>query len=95
MYPAEVEAVLYRYAGIAEVCVFGLNDPKWGETPVAAVVRKTGETFSEKELIEWCDGKLARYKQPKKVVFREELPKTASGKILKRKLKEIYSENVN
>lgn len=92
VYPAEVEAVLYRYEGIAEACVFGLNDPKWGETPVAAVVRKPGESFEEQELIDWCDGKLARYKQPKKILFRDELPKTASGKILKRTLKEMYSQ---
>jgi fatty-acyl-CoA synthase len=91
VYPAEVEAVIYRYEGVAEACVFGLSDPKWGETPVAAVVRKPGESFGEQDLIDWFDGKLARYKQPKKILFRDELPKTASGKILKRTLKELYS----
>ncbi len=92
VYPAEVESVLYQHPDIAEVSVFGTSHEKWGEVPVAVATLKSGSTLTEGELIKWTQDKLARYKQPKQVRFLDVLPKTASGKILKRELKIQYEE---
>jgi fatty-acyl-CoA synthase len=91
VYPAEVERVLYTMSGIAEVAVIGVPDPKWGEVGAAFVVRKPGVNLTEKEVMEWCNGKLARFKIPKSVTFLDELPKGDSGKILKRALLDIWT----
>ncbi|HZS07956.1 MAG TPA: long-chain fatty acid--CoA ligase [Blastocatellia bacterium] len=86
IYPAEVEAVLHAHPSVASAAVFGLPDPKWGETPVAAVIRR-GEVTDD-EITAFCLDRLARYKIPRRIVFVEEFPLSASGKILKRMLKE-------
>ncbi len=91
VYPAEVERLLYTMPGIAEVAVIGVPDPKWGEVGAAFVVRKPGVNLTEKDVMEWCNGKLARFKIPKSVTFLDELPKGDSGKILKRALLDIWS----
>jgi len=91
VYPAEVESIIYQHEKIAEVTVFGVPHEKWGEIPVAVIALKSGEKLTEEELLEWTQDKLARYKQPKKIYFVDELPKTASGKILKRELKKQYT----
>lgn len=90
VYPAEVEAVLTRCAGVAEVAVFGLPSTRWGEEVVAVVV---GEPDGVKEsmLLEICQENLADYKRPKRFMIRSEpLPRTVSGKVLKRELKNEY-----
>lgn len=91
VYPAEVESIIYQHENIAEVTVFGVPHEKWGEIPIAVIALKAGVSLTEKELLDWSQDRLARYKQPKKVYFVDELPKTASGKILKRELKEQYT----
>ena len=90
VYPAEVENVIYRHTAVAEVAVIGVPHPKWQEVGCALVVAKAGQTVTEEEIIEYCQGKLARYKIPKSVVFVDSLPRTAAGKVLKRELREIY-----
>jgi fatty-acyl-CoA synthase len=90
VYPAEVEAVLYRHPGIKEVAVIGLPDPKWGETVRAIVVVKDDVQLTEQEVIAFTGGKLARYKQPKSVVFIEMLPRNPAQKVLKFELREKY-----
>src|SRR5690606_28921053 len=88
VFPAEVEAVMYRHPAVAEVGVVGAPDAYRGETVVAYVVPKPGAAPSEPELIAWCREEMAVYKAPTRVHFLEALPKTASGKILKRVLRE-------
>ncbi len=89
VYPAEVENVLYRHPAVAEVAVIGVPDPRWQEVGRAVVVLKAGRRATAEELIDFCQGKLARYKIPKSVVFVEGLPRTAAGKVLKRELREL------
>ena len=91
VYSGEVEAVLYTHPAIREAAAFGIPDSKWGELVMAAVVTKPGMTLSSDEVIAHCRGALATYKIPRRVeFFLEELPKTGSGKILKRALRERF-----
>jgi fatty-acyl-CoA synthase len=90
IYPAEVENVIYDHPAVAEVAVIGVPHPKWQEVGHAVVVVKEGDTLTEEEVIEFCQGKLARYKIPKSVSFAEALPRTAAGKVLKRTLREQF-----
>jgi fatty-acyl-CoA synthase len=90
VYPAEVENVLFSNPAIAEAAVIGVPDPKWGEVGRAVVVVKPGQELSEQKLIEFCQGKLAKYKIPKTVVFIEALPRNAAGKVLKPELRKQF-----
>jgi acyl-CoA synthetase (AMP-forming)/AMP-acid ligase II len=93
VYPAEVEDVIYQHPAVAETAVIGIPHPKWQETGRALVVIKEGQTATEQEIIDFCQGKLARYKIPKSVVFLDvPLPRTAAGKVLKRELRKEYGE---
>lgn len=91
IYPAEVEEVLYQHPEIAETCVFGVPDSYLGEKLLAIVVLKTGSNLSEEQLLSWCEGRIAKYKIPRGIEFRDELPKTIVGKILRRTLVEEYT----
>ena len=95
IYPAEVEEVFYQHPAIAEVCLFGVPDPYLGEKLVGIVVLKKEATLTEKELLNWCESRLAKYKIPRFIEFREELPKTIVGKILRRKLVEEFISKQN
>lgn len=89
IYPAEVEAVLYTVPGVAEAAVFGVSDPRKGETVAAAIRPAPGMNIREEEAIVHCRERLARFKVPKYIQIRDApLPKTAAGKILRRALKE-------
>ncbi len=90
VYPAEVESVLFAHAGVSDVAVIGVPDERWGETVKAVVVCAEGASPSEKNLLDFCDGKLAGFKQPRSVDFVDELPRNPTGKILKRELRERY-----
>jgi fatty-acyl-CoA synthase len=90
VYPAEVENVLYQHPAVAEAAVIGVPDPRWQEVGKAIIVVKEGQTLTEDELIDFCQGKLARYKIVKSVEFTDVLPRTAAGKVLKRELKQSY-----
>ena len=89
VYPVEIERVLSTHPKVREVAVIGVADPKWGEVGRAFVAPVAGTSLSEDEVLAFLSGKLARYKIPKSVVVRAELPKSDSGKILKRALKEL------
>jgi fatty-acyl-CoA synthase len=91
VYPAEVEDAIMGFDRVGDVGVIGIPDEKWGEVGVAIVVPKPGQDVSEESVIEFCKGKLAKFKVPKKVLFTEELPRTATGKILKKALKAQYT----
>ena len=90
VYPAEVEDAIMGFAKVADVGVIGIPDDKWGEVGLAVVVPQPGTEVSEEEVIAHCQGKLARYKIPKKVVFTDMLPRTLTGKILKKDLRAKY-----
>ena len=90
VYPVEVENVLYSYHKVAEVAVIGVPDERWGEVGKAIVVPKPDQKITEEEIIEFCQGKLARYKIPRSVEFLDTLPRTPAGKVLKRELREKY-----
>ncbi|MFW9908525.1 MAG: long-chain fatty acid--CoA ligase [Candidatus Thorarchaeota archaeon] len=86
VYPTEIEELLYKHPSILEAAVIGVPHEKWGEVGKAFIVLKPGKSLIEKEILEYLDGKLAKYKIPKHFEFRDELPKSAAGKILKREL---------
>ena len=88
VYPAEVESVLFKLDGIADVAVIGVPDPRWDEVGCAVVVAGPGADLDEDAVIGFCRDKLARYKIPKQVAFIDELPRNATGKVLKRVLRE-------
>ncbi len=86
----DVEKVLLAHPGVLEVAVIPVADQKWGEVPKAVVVAKPGSKVGEVELIEFCRARLAHYKCPQSIEFCESLPKTATGKVLKRELRKKY-----
>jgi acyl-CoA synthetase (AMP-forming)/AMP-acid ligase II len=90
IYPAEIEAVLYGHPQILDVAVFGIPDDEWGESVHAIVQAKAGETIDLDELRAFAESRLARYKQPRAYETRAELPRTDSGKLLKRVLRDEY-----
>jgi long-chain acyl-CoA synthetase len=87
VWPAEVEQFLYRHPAIKEVAVYGIPDPVKGEMVKAAIVLKQGATATSDEIIAYCRERIATYKVPAGVEFVNELPKSATGKILKRVLR--------
>ncbi len=90
VYSTEVENVLYMHPKVLEAAVFGVPDEKWGEAVKAAVVLRQGESATQEELISFCKERLAHYKCPKSIDFLPELPKTGSGKITKKALRDPY-----
>jgi long-chain acyl-CoA synthetase len=88
VYPREVEEVLYQHPKVLEASVIGLPDGLRGEKITAYIVLKPGESAKPAEIRAFCRDRLAPYKQPRTVVFRNSLPKSLAGKILRRKLKE-------
>ena len=88
VYPRDVEEVLYEHPKIKEAVVAGVPDEYRGEMVKAYIVLKEGETATEEEIIEFCRARLAKYKVPRAVEFRKELPKTMVGKLLRRLLVE-------
>ena len=91
VYPAEIENVLDDHPQVAEVAVFGIPDDEWGEAVCAVIV--CTDNLNEKELIKFAKERLSGPKVPKKVFIRSDLPKTGSGKVLKRELKQWVQEN--
>jgi long-chain acyl-CoA synthetase len=91
VYSGEVEAAMYEIPEVMEVAVFGIPDEKWGELVAAAVVLRVGASLSAEEIQEYCKTRIASYKVPRYIEFMTgELPKSGTGKILKRVLREKY-----
>lgn len=90
----EVEEMIFKHEKVAEVAVFGLPHEKWIEAVTAVIILMDGETATEEDIISYCRENLAPYKRPQNVFFASALPKNASGKILKRELREIYTDQV-
>ncbi len=91
IYPAELENVLADCPAIAESAVIGIEDPKWGESACACIVRKPGATLEEAAVLSLFKDRLARYKHPRRVVFLDSLPKNALGKVQKFELKRLIA----
>lgn len=90
VYSTEVENVLYQFPKILEAAVFGVPDEKWGEAVHAAVVLKENQKATEEEIIRFCKEHLASYKAPKSITFLELLPRTGSGKLFKKALRDPF-----
>jgi len=90
--PEEVENVLYSHPKVAEAAVIGIPDPEWGQQPMAIVVLKEGEVVTAEEIIEYCHSRPAGFKRPRSVSFVDSLPRTPTGKVLKRILREQYGQ---
>jgi long-chain acyl-CoA synthetase len=87
VYPREIEEVLYGHPAVAEAAVIGIPDTALGEEIKAVISLKPGQSAAEQEIINYCKERLAAYKYPRSVEVLDTLPKTATGKILKRELK--------
>lgn len=87
VYPAEIETLLVGYPGIAECAVVGMPDERWGEAAVLAVVLTPEEAFSVEQVLQFLERRLARYKIPRRVVTVSSLPRTATGKLQKERLR--------
>ncbi|MBW2156181.1 MAG: AMP-binding protein, partial [Deltaproteobacteria bacterium] len=87
VYPRDIEEVFYENPKVQEATAIGIPHPTRGESVKVFVVIKQGETATQEELIEYCEGKIAKHKFPSEVEFRNELPKTNVGKILKKTLR--------
>jgi fatty-acyl-CoA synthase len=94
VYPAEVEATLHEHPAVADAAVIGVPDERWGEVGVAIVVARPGATVDEQDLLAHCRRRLAAFKAPHAVRLADELPRSASGKLLKRELRERFSPGV-
>jgi fatty-acyl-CoA synthase len=88
IYPAELEAILAAETRIAEAAVVARPDPRWGEVPVAYVVKRQGAEIAAADILALFDGRLARFKHPREVIITDALPKNALGKVLRYKLRE-------
>jgi acyl-CoA synthetase (AMP-forming)/AMP-acid ligase II len=88
VYPREIEEKLLTHPALAEIAIVGVPDRAWGEAGIAVAVRRPGSSLDESELLAWIEGKVARYKLPKRVIFWDELPKSAYGKITKKIIRE-------
>jgi len=92
VYSTEVEHVLYEHPAVLETAVVGVPDEKWGEAVKAVVVLKAGQAATGEEIIEFCKENMAHYKSPKSVDFVDSLPRTGSGKIHKKSIRDRYWE---
>jgi acyl-CoA synthetase (AMP-forming)/AMP-acid ligase II len=92
VYPAEVEDAIHQHPSVADCAVIGVADERWGEVGRAVVVIRDGQALEPAELREFLAGRIARYKVPATVVFAETLPRTASGKLLKSRLRTAYGD---
>ncbi|MBW1800574.1 MAG: AMP-binding protein, partial [Deltaproteobacteria bacterium] len=92
VYPAEVERALRNHPGVEDVAVIGIPDEKWGETGHAFVIRQSGSNMTGQDLAAFCEGRLARYKWPKKITFCDDFPRTYMGKVRKNALRHLLTE---
>ena len=91
VFPQEVEELLDTHVGVADAAVFGVPDPDFGQRLAAMVVRAPGASVSEDELRDYVRERLARYKVPREIAFVEEIPRTSTGKLQRRKLAELHA----
>jgi acyl-CoA synthetase (AMP-forming)/AMP-acid ligase II len=92
VYPAEVEAVIAQHPSVGEVAVVGRPDPTWGEAVHAVMIARPGADATPEEIITWCRDRLAHFKCPKTAEFTRDLPRTTTGKVLKRDLRAQFDD---
>jgi fatty-acyl-CoA synthase len=92
VYPAEIERVLRRHPAVEDIAVVGIPDETWGEVGCAFVIAKADVDVQSEDLIGFCEGQLARYKWPRRVVFANQFPRTALGKVRKTILRERHKD---
>ena len=90
IYSTEVEAALFAHPDVVDAAVIGVPDEKYGEVVKACIVKKEGSNVTEADLISFCKDRIASYKKPQSVDFIDEVPRNASGKVLKKVLREPY-----
>jgi acyl-CoA synthetase (AMP-forming)/AMP-acid ligase II len=91
VYPKDIEEVIIQHPAVREVAVFGVFDARWGESPVAAVVRATGFSIQAEELVDWTNERVgAKFQRIRDVVFYDEFPRNIAGKTLKRTMRDQY-----
>jgi fatty-acyl-CoA synthase len=95
VYPKEVENALFEHSNVADAAVIGVPSEKWGETILAFLVARDGEPIPAGEVIEFCRERLAGYKVPRQVEFLEAIPRNATGKVLKKDLREPYWKGID
>jgi len=93
VYPREVEDILFTHPKVALVAVVGIPDEKSGETVKAFIQVNPGETCTEEEILQFCKENMAGYKRPKQIEFRDAIPVSAVGKVLRRVLRDEESES--
>jgi fatty-acyl-CoA synthase len=91
IYPAEIELAISELESVSSVAVIGIPDEKWGEVPCAVVTVRDGFTLNSADIQAHLQGRLARYKIPKRVVIVADMPRTASGKIRKADLRRVHA----
>ncbi len=94
MYASDLEQVLLRHPEVAEACVVGVPSERWGETPLGLVVLRPGATSTPQALRDLCNERVGKVQRLSEVQLRDELPKNAIGKILKRELRAPFWEKV-
>jgi acyl-CoA synthetase (AMP-forming)/AMP-acid ligase II len=90
VFPSDLEETIGRHEAVMDVTVIGVPDEKWGETPLALVVRRPGAAASEADLLAWANQRLAKHQRLGALEFRDDFPRNALGKVLKRLLREPY-----
>jgi acyl-CoA synthetase (AMP-forming)/AMP-acid ligase II len=95
VHPAEVEEVLAALPGLAGASLAGVPDPHWGEMVAAAVVADGSQPLTEQQVIDYCRARLAGYKCPRRVVFVDELPRNATGKIVRRRVRDLLIAGID
>jgi len=90
IYPAEIENALFEHDAVADAAVIGIPSEQWGESVMAFLVLKPDHQVSEEEIIEFCRPRLAGFKIPRHIEFLDEVPRNASGKVLKKDLREPF-----
>jgi acyl-CoA synthetase (AMP-forming)/AMP-acid ligase II len=92
VFPQEVEQVIIQHPSVEDVCIIGVPDEKWGSSVSAVVMLKESQDATEEEIIKICEGKLAGYKKPRSVVFVDDFPLSAVGKVLRSKIRELHGK---
>jgi len=92
VFPLEVEQVICQHPSVKDVCIIGVPDEKWGSSVRAVVQLKEGKNATEEEIIGVCEGKLAGYKKPRSVIFVDDFPLSAVGKVLRSKIRELHGK---
>jgi fatty-acyl-CoA synthase len=94
IFPAEIEEFLFTHPKIAQVAVFGVPDPRYGEEVMAWIQLRSGETASADEIRTYCQGRIAHYKIPRYIEFVDEFPMTVTGKLQKFRMREIAAQKL-